>query len=312
MIVIHSLGFNVLGPGDLCIMASTRKNNAAGASKVQSNAGASKEDSENVLASMQQSLEKAMVEMGRVGKLLTSLQADISEIKDANVGLRTDMDSVLLRLNEAENRISQLEDEKHDLRQKVDKTAMKCEDLHQAVEDAANRDRRQNLRLIGLKEKLENGKPSECVKKIISEALGIELDGSQLQRVHRAPVAIPKEGSRPIIIRFLSFLERERVLAAAKKTYNNKEEVVWKRCKLSFFPDMTRETAEKRRKFKDVRIRLHGLDVRFTLAYPAEIRFTWRGKRMKFTDDREAMDFLNKESEKQRSPDGMPVQEPGD
>ena len=87
MIVIHSLGFNVLGPGDLCIMASTRKNNAAGASKVQSNAGASKEDSENVLASMQQSLEKAMVEMGRVGKLLTSLQADISEIKDANVGL---------------------------------------------------------------------------------------------------------------------------------------------------------------------------------------------------------------------------------
>lgn len=283
------------------------------ASKLTATADASKGENESVLASMQQSLEKAMKEMGRVGKLLTTLQTDISDIKDTNVGLRTDMDSVLLRLNEAESRISQLEDENNQLRQKADKTAKKCEDLHYAVEDAANRDRRQNLRLIGLKEKIEDGKPSECVKTIISEALGIELDGTQLQRVHRAPIPMPEEGRppRPIIIRFLSFLERERVLAAAKQKYKSKEDVKWRGCKLSFFPDMTRETAEKRRKFKDVRNRLHTLDVRFTLAYPAELRFTWHGKRMKFTDDREAMDFLNKETEKPRSADES-TEEPAD
>lgn len=284
------------------------------AAKLAVAAGASKGESKDVLASMQQSLEKAMKEMGRVGKFLTTLQADISEIKDANVGLRTDMDSVLLRLNEAENRISQLEDENDQLCQKADKTAKKCEDLHYAVEDAANRDRRQNLRLIGLKEKLEGGKPSECVKTIIYEALGVELDGTQLQRVHRAQIAMPEEGRppRPIIIRFLSFFERERVLAAAKQKYKNKEDVMWRGCKLSFFPDMTRETAAKRRKFKDVRNRLHTLDVRFTLAYPAELRFTWKGKRMKFTDDREAMDFLNEETEQQRSVDESAEGEPSD
>ena len=73
---------------------------------------------------------------------------------------------------------------------------------------------------------------------------------------------------------------------------------------------MTRGTAEKLRKFKEVRSHLHDLDVRFTLAYPAELRFTWQGKRMKFDNDRETMDFLNKESKEQRSPDSTPGPEP--
>lgn len=58
---------------------------------------------------------------------------------------------------------------------------------------------------------------------------------------------------------------------------------------------MTKETAEKRRKFTDARNQLHNLDLRFTLAYSAELHLTWKGKRMTFTDHREAMDFINKE-----------------
>lgn len=84
------------------------------------------------------------------------------------------------------------------------------------------------------------------------------------------------------------------MFSSAREKYRNKEDVIWGGCKLSFFLDMTKETAEKRRKFTNARNRLHNLDVRFTLAYPAELRFTWRGKRMKFTDHSKAMDFLNK------------------
>lgn len=51
------------------------------ASKLTAAVDASKGENESVLASMQQSLEKAMKEMGRVGKLLTTLQTDISDIK---------------------------------------------------------------------------------------------------------------------------------------------------------------------------------------------------------------------------------------
>lgn len=62
----------------------------------------------SVLSAMQESLRKATEEMGQVGKLLVALQADMTGIKEANVGLRTDVDGILHRLDEAETRISQL------------------------------------------------------------------------------------------------------------------------------------------------------------------------------------------------------------
>lgn len=64
--------------------------------------------------------------------------------------------------------------------------------------------------LVGLKEKLEGRNLTDCVKKIISETLGIDLDRSQLQRVHRAPVPMPEEGRppKPIII----WLNRKRTV----------------------------------------------------------------------------------------------------
>lgn len=62
------------------------------------------------------------------------------------------------------------------------------------MEDATNRDTRQNLRLIGLREKLENGKPLECVRKIIYET----QDGAgRRATAASAPVAMPDEDRPP-------------------------------------------------------------------------------------------------------------------
>lgn len=85
------------------------------------------------------------------------------------------------------------------------------------------------------------------------------------------------------------------MLAAARGKYRSGQSIVWGGCKLSFFPDMTKEWAEKRQKFREVRKKLHALDVRFTLAYQAELHFTWRRKQMKSGDYCEAMEFLNME-----------------
>lgn len=66
---------------------------------------------------------------------------------------------------------------------------------------------------------------------------------------------------------------------------------------------MTRETAEKRKKFTEARQKLHAMDVRFTLAHPAELRFTWKGKRMMFSDHRQAMAFLNNNDKEENMED---------
>lgn len=254
----------------------------------------------NVLSAMQKSLGKAMDELGHVSKLIMVLQADIDKVKKDNAGLRTDVNGVIQRLEEAENRISELEDENVGLRHIVEGNVKKCAVLEAAQQDANYRDRRQNLVLVGLKEKLEEGKPEICVRNIIVEALGIPVDQAQLQRVHRVPggpVVDENRSPRPIVIRFLCFLEKEKVFAAAKRKYREGRGVMWKGCRLSFFQDLPREWTEKRKKFSEVREKLHSLDVRFTVAPPAQMRFTWKGKRMRFDDHRKALAFLNKEAD---------------
>lgn len=119
-----------------------------------------------------------------------------------------------------------------------EKSKTKCEELNEAVQDTAERDRRQNLRLVGLKEKLEDGKLAECVRKIITEALGIELDQAQLQRIHRSRAPMPDESCppRPIIICFFSNLEWERVLAAARGKYRSGQSIVCGGLQAVFLP----------------------------------------------------------------------------
>lgn len=49
---------------------------------------------------------------------------------------------------------------------------------------------------------------------------------------------------------------------------------------------MSRELAEKRKT-------LQQLKVRYTLAHPATLRFTWKGKAQSFTNGKEAEKFIN-------------------
>lgn len=76
----------------------------------------------------------------------------------------------------------------------------------------------------------------ECIRTFIAEALGVQLDLTHLQHVHRAPVSIPEDNHppRPVIIRFLSFLEREWVIQTENEKYRKNETIIWKDCKLSF------------------------------------------------------------------------------
>lgn len=151
-----------------------------------------------------------------------------------------------------------------------------------------NRDRRVNLHLVGVKEMAENGKPRELVRAIISEVLGIDLSETELQRVHRTSGPLPNEGlpPRPFVMRFHNYLEKERVLAAARQHSRGADWIQWKGGRISF-PDFTKDVM-KRKRFTEVRRKLHELDVRFTLAYPAVLRFTWYTERKSLDDPRKA------------------------
>lgn len=160
---------------------------------------------------LQATLQKAMQEMAQVSNILKDLQADVSSVKSSQAKMETDVAAIYERLDRADSRIMDLEIENARLSREIKERAKQQEALQRAVQDAAHRDRRLNLRLVGLKEKLESGAPREYVRRIISEVLGIHLGENELQRVpgagaqrrpttetdHHALSQLPRAGSSP-------------------------------------------------------------------------------------------------------------------
>lgn len=151
-----------------------------------------------------------------------------------------------------------------------------------------NHSKRNNVRLVGLKETYgTNGTMESCVRRVLSEGLGV--DGEfEVERAHRSLAPLPNDGQppRPVLIRFLRKSARDKVVKAARE----RRGIDWEGIRLSLFPDMTQELAEKRKTFTTVERALQRLNVRYTLAHPASLRFTW--KNQIFTSAKDAEKFI--------------------
>ena len=70
-----------------------------------------------------------------------------------------------------------------------------------------NHSKRNNVRILGLKETYgTNSTMEECVKKMLSVGLGVDIEGEfEIERAHRALAPVPNENPPPIpvLIRFL-------------------------------------------------------------------------------------------------------------
>ena len=123
-----------------------------------------------------------------------------------------------------------------------------------------------NVRVLELKETYgTNGTMEECVKKMLRDGLGVDVEGEfEIERAHRALAPVPNENPPPIpvLIRFLRQAARENVLKAVRE----KRGLEWEGLRLSVFPDMSRELAEKRKTFTAAKQTLQQLNVRYTLA----------------------------------------------
>ncbi|KAJ8389657.1 hypothetical protein AAFF_G00115330 [Aldrovandia affinis] len=148
----------------------------------------------------------------------------------------------------------------------VEKRGKQWEDLQRVVQDVTNRGRRLNLRLVSLKECLENGRPREYVIRIISEALGVDFAENELRQMHRCLELTPDKSQAPrlTVMHFHSYLERERFLVAVREMYRDNRKKKWQGCIIDLSSDMIKDVANKRRKFTEHRKRLHELDVLYS------------------------------------------------
>ena len=113
------------------------------------------------------------------------------------------------------------------LSQKLSESEMRCDELEWRNDDLEQYTRRQSIRIAGIPEKLSENTDDEVVK-FATKVLNIQFEPDEIDRSHRVgPPRDPAENPKPreIIVRFVSYKSRQKLLRA-KKTMHEHNKVV--------------------------------------------------------------------------------------
>uniref|UniRef100_H3AXI8 L1 transposable element RRM domain-containing protein n=1 Tax=Latimeria chalumnae TaxID=7897 RepID=H3AXI8_LATCH len=212
--------------------------------------------------------------------LLIQLTSGISEVKIAIQGLQ---DKLGARVMEAENRISKIEDRELGTEQDCKYLKQHLTTALERIEDLENRSRN-NLRILGFPEGVEEGNPVKFLQEILPELLDLE-EGQilEIERAHRTLAPPPYARTAPMHIYCeISTLPYKRAASSFR----------WKDHRISLFPDWSRDLQQKKQRFWEVRRSLREKNIKYGLFYPAILKVTHNGETLSFTDPGEVKKFL--------------------
>ncbi|KAL7881004.1 hypothetical protein SRHO_G00032580 [Serrasalmus rhombeus] len=175
--------------------------------------------------------------------------------------------------------------------EKVSNKILKILNERLKLDDLEGRSRRNNIKIVGVPEGEEKGKPVEFVAGLLPKLLGAThfVEPLIVDRAHRVLQPKPPEGAKPrtIIARVHFYTEKERILrlrAGCNLDYNGH--------KVYIFPDYTAEVLSQRRSFRDVMQALRALQVTHTLRFPTKLCVQHNGQLKSFTSPAEAARFV--------------------
>uniref|UniRef100_H2ZVM8 L1 transposable element RRM domain-containing protein n=1 Tax=Latimeria chalumnae TaxID=7897 RepID=H2ZVM8_LATCH len=177
--------------------------------------------------------------------LLNGMSATLNEIKETNA-------SLLQRIMVAEQQITDTEDEQHKMADNSRDLQKQIDALRLKSDDQENCSRRNNLRVVGFPENVEQGKPIKFLLETLPGLLKLPED--IVLDIERAPKPAAGQRPMPFIIRFLRFQVKERLLAAARELGM----MEWQGSKIQLFPDLSSDLQECRRRFILVKQKLMG------------------------------------------------------
>ena len=219
---------------------------------------------------------------------LDKLQGQVTSCLDKVGDLETAANATTIELAESKTEIEQLKKQVASLKIKAD--------------SLENHSRKFNVKIIGLSNGVEDGRPTQFVSKLLYELFGETALGPPplINIAHRIGETKTDKVTgitlnRVMICRLHSFEVRQTIIRLAAQ--NGKNGIQYQGRKLSFYPDTTAEQREKQAAFDDVRSALRKTTLRFGLVHPAKLLVTFQGETRSFTDASKAMTFYQDEIE---------------
>ncbi|KAK7933596.1 hypothetical protein WMY93_004492 [Mugilogobius chulae] len=159
-----------------------------------------------------------------------------------------------------------------------------------------NRSRRCNLRVVGLPEGMEGQDILAYMETWIPGHLNLTTKAGKvkLDRAHRslAPKPTGNQHSKPVILKFHNFNDKQRVMAAAKRQATDQSRPR-DQLNVSFFNDFSARVVKQRKAFDEVKSRLRAKKVDYALLYPATLRINVDGMIKRFNSPEEASSFAD-------------------
>ncbi len=189
--------------------------------------------------------------------------------------LESTLSQTLASLSKVTSRVTELEKARADYEGRISELETHCRDwfetcksLTSKLDDLEGRSRRQNIKIIGLPEKVEEGRPTQFVADFLLQILGASNFSKPLKidRAHRTgPVDNARSRPRTMVARLHHYPDKEKILHLARLS----SPLMYNRARILIFPDFTSEVLKQRQAFNDVRKRLKEANVRHGLLFPA-------------------------------------------
>lgn len=195
----------------------------------------------------------------------------MTEIKNDFALLRHDVQKLRGRVSETERRISDLEDTVNPLLPKVNTAGGKIATLEDKVDDLEYRLRRNNLRLVGLPERVEGSDPVSFMESWLEQEFGCELLSPcfVIERAHRVPGRPLPAGNPPctMVIHLLNYRHCDSILRAARLKGSLKINNA-----VSLYPDYSVAVRNQRAQYQLIKQWLREHAVQYSMLFPATLR----------------------------------------
>lgn len=183
--------------------------------------------------------------------------------------IRADLDKIRGRLTETEDRISATEDITSQHAGSLLTLQRTVQALVARADDAENRMRRNNVRVLGLP---EGDHPAEFAEVFFKSLLDIQEVSPTyvVERAHRVPTGRRVVGAppRPFLVRFLNYRDRDLILREARKHPT----LPYEHTNVHLYPDFTADLQKRRKTFTDIRRRLREREIKYSMLYPCRLR----------------------------------------